>query len=292
MDAFFTDYKKMFHKYNIVTKLIIINLVVFIVLRLGSVLATLFNLDVVSLLQALEVPSSLHLLVLRPWTLFTYMFAHYDVWHILFNMLWLYWFGQLFLYFFIPRQFVGVYLLGGLSGALLFILAYNTFPYFASITESSYLMGASASVMAIVFAVAFYKRDYEISLFLVGRIKLIYLALFTVLLDLLMLTSSNAGGHIAHIGGALFGIYFANRMQRGYDKTAWLNRILDKIANWFKPKPKMKVTHRRNETDLEYNTRKRSESEEVDRILDKLKKSGYDSLTAEERRKLFDASKK
>ncbi len=251
-----------------------------------------FNLDAVALLQVLEVPSSLHALALRPWTIFTYMFAHYDVWHILFNMLWLYWFGQLFLYFFTPRQFVGVYILGGLSGAFLFILAYNIFPYFASIAENSSLMGASASVMAIVFAVAFYKRDYEISLFLIGRIKLIYLALFTVLLDLIMLTSSNAGGHIAHIGGALFGIYFANRMQRGHDKTVWLNRILDKIANLFKPRPKMKVTYRRNETDLEYNTRKRDESEEVDRILDKLKKSGYDSLTTEERKKLFDASKK
>ena len=120
-------------------------------------------------------------------------------------MLWLYWFGGLFLNFFSERQLGGLYILGGLAGAVLFVLAYNIFPYFQNVASFSYLMGASASVMAIVFAVSFYRKDLEINLFLIGRIKLIYLAIFTLVIDLLAMTSDNAGGHIAHIGGALFG---------------------------------------------------------------------------------------
>jgi len=137
------------------------------------------------------------------------MFTHYDFLHILFNVLWLYWFGKIFLLFFTPRQLGGLYVLGGLAGALFFILAYNFFPYFEDRIFHSYLIGASASVMAIVFGTAFYKKDFEISLFFLGRIKIIYLALFTLVLDLLSMASTNAGGHIAHIGGALLGICFA-----------------------------------------------------------------------------------
>ena len=144
-----------------------------------------------------------------PWTLLTYMFTHFDFLHIIFNMLWLYWFGGLFLNFFSERQLGGLYVIGGLAGALLYIVSYNFFPYFSNVAAHSTLMGASASVMAIVFAVSFYKKDMEISLLLIGRIKLIYLALFTLGIDLLAITSDNAGGHIAHIGGALAGILYA-----------------------------------------------------------------------------------
>ena len=153
-------------------------------------------------------------------------------------------------------------------------------------------MGASASVMAIVFAVSFYRKDLEINLFLIGRIKLIYLALFTFVIDLLAITSENAGGHIAHIGGALFGIWFAMRIKEGKDLTVPMNRLLDWVVNLGKRKPKMKVTHKRAETDYEYNARKHRESADLDAILDKLKRSGYESLSADEKRQLFDASKK
>ena len=228
----------------------------------------------------------------RPWTVITYMFTHFDFLHILFNMLWLYWFGGLFLTFFSERQLGGLYLLGGIAGAVLFMLAYNIFPYFQTVASSSYLMGASASVMAIVFAVSFYRKDLEINLFLIGRIKLIYLALFTFVIDLLAITSDNAGGHIAHIGGALFGIWFAMQIKKGKDLTAPMNRVLDWVANLGKRKPKMKVTYKRAETDYEYNARKQRESADIDAILDKLKRSGYESLSADEKRQLFDASKK
>ena len=292
MDGIFTNLKRTFQSGNILSKLIYINVGLFILIRLASVLFMLFNVQGVPFLQYLQLPASPELLLFRPWTLFTYMFTHFDFLHILFNMLWLYWFGGLFLNFFNERQLGGLYILGGLAGAILFVLAYNIFPYFQNVVSFSYLMGASASVMAIVFAVSFYRKDLEINLFLIGRIKLIYLAIFTLVIDLLAMTSDNAGGHIAHIGGALFGMWFASRIRNGKDLTAPMNRLIDWFVNLGKRKPKMRVTYKRSETDYEYNARKHQESVDLDTILDKLKRSGYESLSAEEKKRLFDASKK
>ncbi|RGP11914.1 rhomboid family intramembrane serine protease [Parabacteroides gordonii] len=292
MESIFTNLKNTFRAGNILAKLIYINVGLFILIRLMGVIFLLFNIPGISFLQYLQMPSSPELLLYRPWTVITYMFTHFDFLHILFNMLWLYWFGGLFLNFFSERQLGGLYLLGGIAGAVLFMLAYNIFPYFQTVASSSYLMGASASVMAIVFAVSFYRKDLEINLFLIGRVKLIYLALFTFVIDLLAITSDNAGGHIAHIGGALFGIWFAMRIKEGKDLTALMNRLLDWVVNLGKRKPKMKVTYKRAETDYEYNARKNRESADLDAILDKLKRSGYESLSADEKRQLFDASKK
>lgn len=292
MESIFTNLKNTFRAGSILVKLIYINVGLFILIRLLGVLFLLFNIPGIPFLQYLQMPSSPELLMYQPWTVITYMFTHFDFLHILFNMLWLYWFGGLFLTFFSERQLGGLYLLGGIAGAVLFMLAYNIFPYFQTVASSSYLMGASASVMAIVFAVSFYRKDLEINLFLIGRIKLIYLALFTFVIDLLAITSDNAGGHIAHIGGALFGIWFAVRIKEGKDLTGPMNRLLDRVVNLGKRKPKMKVTYKRAETDYEYNARKHRESADIDAILDKLKRSGYESLSADEKRQLFDASKK
>lgn len=292
MESIFTDLKKRFWAGNVLAKLIYINVGLFLLIRLLGVIFLLFNMPGVPILQYLQMPSSPELLLFRPWTVITYMFTHFDFLHILFNMLWLYWFGGLFLSFFNERQLGGLYLLGGIAGAVLFMLAYNIFPYFQTVASSSYLMGASASVMAIVFAVSFYRKNLEIGLFLIGRIKLIYLALFTFVIDLLAITSNNAGGHIAHIGGALFGILFAMQIQKGKDLTAPMNRAIDWVVNLGKRKPKMKVTYKRAETDYEYNARKNRQSADLDAILDKLKRSGYESLSADEKRQLFDASKK
>ncbi|WP_080903621.1 rhomboid family intramembrane serine protease [Parabacteroides sp. Marseille-P3160] len=287
-----TEIKYRLKREGILGYLLFINIAVFLLLRLSSVLFLLFNVSEVPFLHYLQVPSNPLLLLFRPWTLLTYMFTHYDFLHILFNMLWLYWFGKIFLYFFQPRQLGGLYLLGGLAGALFFILSYNIFPYFKEISDSSFLMGASASVMAIVFAISFYQKDYQINLLFLGKIKLIYLALFTFVIDLLAITSQNAGGHLAHIGGALFGIWFAASYQKGKDLTAPANRFLDGLVNLTKRKPKMKVSYRRTEPEQDYRDRRRKEAEELDAILDKLKHSGYESLSSEEKRKLFDASKK
>ena len=229
-------------------------------------------------------------------TVLTYMFMHAGVLHILFNMLWLYWFGALFLNFFSARHLRGVYILGGICGGLLYMTAYNIFPYFRPMTEYSFMLGASASVLAIVAATAYREPDYPIRLFLFGTVRLKYLALIVIVTDLLFITSSNAGGHIAHLGGALAGLWFAASLSKGADITAWINKSLDAVTALFsfKPrKPKMKVHYgTERQKDYNYNARKKAQSDEIDRILDKLKKSGYESLTTEEKKSLFDASKR
>lgn len=293
MDGIITNLKRSFQAGSILKKLIFINIAVFILIRLLGILLLLFNLQDFPILLYLQLPASPMALLSRPWTLFTYMFTHFEFLHIVFNMLWLYWFGELFLQVFNERQLGGLYVLGGLAGALLFVVSYNLFPYFQEVASFSFLMGASASVMAIVFAISFYRKEIEIHLLLFGRIKLIYLALFTFVIDLLAMTSDNAGGHIAHIGGALFGIWFASRYAQGKDLTAPINRLIDKLVNLGKRKPKMSVTYGgRSNKDWEYNARKQQQAANIDAILDKLKRSGYGSLSADEKKQLFDASKK
>jgi membrane associated rhomboid family serine protease len=292
MGDIFTNLKQNFKVGDVLTKLIYINVGVFVLIRLVSVFLMLFNINSTSFLQYLQFPSSPELFLYRPWTVFTYMFTHFDVLHILFNMLWLYWFGKLFLTYWGERQLGGLYVWGGIAGAVLFMLSYNIFPYFQHLANDSYLMGASASVMAIVFAVAFYQKDLEVNLLIVGKVKLIYLAIFTFVIDLLAITSSNAGGHLAHIGGALLGIYFAVQIQKGKDLTRPMNRLIDWFVNLGKRKPKMKVSYKRTETDYEYNARKHQEIVDLDSILDKLKRSGYESLSSDEKKRLFDASRK
>jgi len=293
-------------------RFIYINAAVYLLLTVIMIVLALFKTES-SLALYLELPSNLWLLIRRPWTLLTYMFVHLDFLHILFNMLWLYWFGKIFMQFFTGRQFGGLYLLGGLAGAVLFLLSYNTLPLLRDRADFSFLAGASASVMAIVFAVAFYQKDFIINLLFIGRVKLIWLAVGVLALDVLALSSSNVGGHIAHIGGALLGICFASQYRRGKDITATVNRWLDGIVNCFSAKPTFRVKRppsgfggssgsgafsggygdgRRAETDAEYLLRKKKEEQIIDEILDKLKRSGYESLSAEEKRRLFEASKK
>jgi len=291
MDDIFTKIKLLFSQGNFLTKLIFINVGIFLLINIVLIFQTLFQIGEFRFLEYLEMPSSVNLLLYRPWTIITYMFLHVDILHLVFNMLWLYWFGKLFLLFFNNRQLGGIYFSGGIAGAILFLLAYNIFPYYRNI-GTGFLMGASASVMAVVFAISFYQKNYEINLFIFGRVKLIYLALIALLIDLLSIVSTNGGGHVAHLGGALFGILYATQYQRGKDLTLFINRIIDWVVNLRKPRTKMKVTYKRPDTDMEYNARKQSEMKNLDVILDKLKRSGYDSLSTEEKKFLFEASKK
>jgi membrane associated rhomboid family serine protease len=302
MGSIFTEINRRFNAGSILTKYIYINVGVFIVIRLLIILMHLFMTET-SFLEYVQAPSSWTLLLYRPWTIFTYMFVHFDFLHLLFNMLWLYWFGKIFLLFFNERQLGGLYILGGIIGGGLFVISYNTFPFLKQFSDNSFLAGASASIMAIVFAVSFYQKDYAINLLLLGRIKLIYLATGVFFLDLIAITTENTGGHIAHIGGALLGIFFASRYRKGKDITTFMNRIIDKFVNIITRKPSFKIYRKetnkadhqkkhRVETDDEYHRRKNEENRMIDEILDKLKRSGYGSLSTEEKKKLFDASKK
>ncbi|NJO89021.1 MAG: rhomboid family intramembrane serine protease, partial [Chloroflexia bacterium] len=246
-------------------------------------------------------------LLYKPWTLITYMFLHYDFMHILFNMLWLFWFGQLFIQFIIPKRMLSVYLLGGLSGAILYITAFNLIPAFQPSVPVSIALGASASVYAIVIAVCAYIPDYSIGLLLIGRVKLKYIAIVVVVIDLLSISGGNAGGHIAHLGGALFGYLFAVRLKKGKDITKGFSATMDWLFSMFKSRPKMRVasskyrtsqrpssgaSDTRAKSDMQYNKNRKATQAEIDRILDKISKNGYDSLTKEEKDTLFDMSKK
>lgn len=297
MGNFITDLKSRFHRGDISLQFIYINVGIFVVTTLVSVFLLLFNWNASSWLNFLELPAWIPQFLVQPWSLFTYMFLHVGALHLLFNMLWLYWFGQLFLSFFSARHYRGLYLLGGLCGGLLYLLAFNVFPYFEAYVHGSYLLGASASVLAIVVATAVRQPEYRVNFMFVGAVRLKYVALFMVVTDLLFVTSGNGGGHIAHLGGALAGWWFAASLQKGRDITRWINQVFDWFSGGMKfkrpaKKPKMKVERGGKNADYDYNAQKKRQSEEIDRILDKLKKSGYASLTTEEKKRLFDASKR
>ena len=295
MGSFISDLKNGFNRGSICLQLIYINAGVFVVTTLVSVFLMLFKLGGVSWMDFLQLPAYIPRFLSQPWSLVTYMFLHAGALHLLFNMLWLYWFGLLFLSFFSARHFRGVYILGGLCGGLLFMLALNVFPYFTPYIYSSVLLGASASVLAIVVATAVREPEYRVNFMFIGAVRLKYVALFMVVTDLLFVTSGNGGGHIAHLGGALAGWWFAASLRKGRDVTKWINDVFDWISGGFKfsaKKPKMKARKGGRTADYDYNAQKKRQSEEIDRILDKLKKSGYTSLTDEEKKRLFDASKR
>jgi membrane associated rhomboid family serine protease len=239
----------------------------------------------------LSVPSEPVLLLVRPWTLFTYMFLHYDFFHVLFNILYLYWFGRLFLQLVDEHKLLTIYIWGGLGGAAIYMLSFNLLPAFHPGGGGAILLGASASVMAILFAVARIRPDFKVYLFLIGPVKLKYLALGAFIIDLISIPGmSNTGGHLAHIGGALIGLYYGWKLSEGKISGSYFDRLITGASDMFRKKPKMKVTHSRPLTDMEYNQLKQKKQKELDRILEKIKTSGYESLSKEEKKTLFNAS--
>lgn len=293
MGDFITDLKRKFNSGSIALKFIYANAGIFVFTSLLIIFWTLFNRNGTSFLLYLELPASFERFIYQPWTIITYMFMHANILHLLFNMLWLYWFGELFLYFFSARHLRGLYFLGGIAGGILYMISYNVFPYFTTSISQSYMLGASASVLAIVVATAVKSPNYSINLLFFGSVRLKYVASVIVLIDFLFITSDNAGGHIAHIGGALAGWIFAAGLSKGHDYTKWINNFIDlfdKISFTRKRKPKMKIYYGEKTKDYDYNEKKKQNSDEIDRILDKLRKSGYDSLSTYEKKALFDAS--
>ena len=292
--ALWHDIKKTFSSANNLNRLIYINIAVFLFISAVSIIAYLFNNEALSLkiLKVFSVPASLKALAIKPWTLLTYMFTHKDILHILFNMLWLYWFGKIFLEYLDQRKLVAVYLLGGIAGALVYILSFNIFPVFSGMIPESVAIGASASVLAVVVAIAAYVPDYPINLFLLGRIKIKWIAVAIFVMTSVMDFSVNSGGKLAHMGGALFGYLYTAGLRKGIDPGRGINRIIDSLVTLFKPRKKMKVTYNRKKTDYEYNKAKADRQEEINKILEKISRGGYDSLTREEKDLLFRESQK
>jgi len=291
------DLKKFFRDSSILPRLIIINVGIWVLVQLSFVVGWAFNRSDLMIEQVildyLALPADINLLIYRPWTLLTYMFLHTSFWHILFNMLWLYWFGKIFTQYLNQRQMLTTYLLGGLAGGMLYILTFNILPVFSEIMPQARALGASASVMAIVAAISLYMPNYTISLILLGRVKIFYLALALFILDFFMIRHGNAGGHIAHIGGAVYGFFYVHYLKRGTD--------FSKIFPKFKKKPKRRHTIKRKPkakagkrpaSDDDYNNERASTQKKIDKILDKISRSGYDSLTKEEKELLFNQSNK
>ena len=289
-----SDIKRTFKEGSALTKLIYINLGVFLIVKIiGIVFYLSGNANILP--ELLSVPSGISEVIKKPWTPFTYMFLHTGFIHILFNIFGLYWFGKLFLYRLDGDKLISLYLLGGLSGALFYVVAYNLFPVFNSV--NGLLLGASASIFAILVAIAFYDPNQEINLSFIGTFRLKYIALFYVLLSVIGISASNPGGNIAHLGGAFWGWFYIFQLGKGKDMGAGfvriLNKIADAIAAVFKPKNNLKVTFKQPpRDDHEYNKLKNAEQQEVNRILEKIGKAGYDSLTKDEKELLFRQGKK
>lgn len=305
-NAFGERIKAFFSKRETLPVLILINLGVWISALFIRNLAFLFsspsetgghltNIDATAWISSLlALPSNLHVLLTHPWTPFTYMFLHFEFLHILFNMLWLWWFGAIFMQYLSGRQLLGTYILGGFTGALFYVAAFNFFPVFETARFSSMALGASASVLAIVVAISFYVPEYTVHLFLFGPVKIKYIAIATIAFDVMMIGSSNAGGHIAHLGGALWGFLYI-RMLPGTDPTRIFG--LFENINFQFPFKKRNARFRvyRNDrplTDEEYNRNKALHQQRIDKILDKISKSGYESLSSEEKEILFSSSQK
>jgi len=276
---------KMVHSGSRVNLFIGINAIVFFAIGIIYVLETWFlsSLGITLWIEEhLALTAYLPALLYKPWSLLTYMFLHRDFFHFLFNMLGLFWFGRIFEDFLNSRQFTFTYFCGGLFGAALYIIFYNIIPAFANAVYLSTLIGASACVMAIIVAAATLVPDYTLRLLLFGDVQLKFLALFYVLVDIISMAGSNAGGAIAHVGGALLGFVYIKQLKAGND---W-SKIFDK-------RKKLKVVRNPQTSGRSPSASSNYPDEAViDQILDKISKSGYDSLTRQEKEQLFKASNK
>lgn len=289
---------KRFASATMLMKIVVINVAVFLVLNIISIVMIFAGEESGRFIveQWVAMPGNFGRLARHAWTPLSYMFSQIEPLHLIFNMLWLYWFGIVFQLLSTPKRMIGLYLLGGLGGAALYLLAVNSLPYFAG--HGGLLIGSSASVIAIVTATAIMAPDYRMNLLFLGAVSLKWIAIVTIGIDLLSVTGSNAGGHIAHLGGAAVGAIFALGLKRGHDITAPLNSLIDAIVNLFRRRPKVRPARFRASAAPSAPRPKApsaasaADQAELDKILDKIKKSGYSSLTADERARLFDVSRR
>lgn len=285
----FNEIKQRYSKANPLFKLIYINIAVYVLVQVVYTSSFLFQNSSIDLVYLLGMPSQPKELLFRPWTPFTYMFTHFGFTHILFNLIWLYFAGQIFLQYFTSKKLYSIYLMGGLLGGLAYLLAYNLFPAFSQ--QNTQLIGASASVLAILFAVASYVPNYKVNLIFIGPVSIKYLAIASIFIDIISIPKGNAGGHIAHLGGALLGIAFIQQWKKGKDISLSMERLIDQFTGLYKKK-NLKTVYKRPQSDDEFRSDKVKRSKNIDEILDKIAKSGYDSLNEKEKEYLFKNSKK
>lgn len=299
------EIKNFFNKKDVLSRLMVINIVVFLVINLFALITFIAGFDtgfameygVTRLTYWLSLPSNLGSFLFRPWSLFTYMFVQEGVFHLFFNMLLLYVGGKIFTQFIGADKLLSTYILGGITGAILYVLTFNIFPAFQTVVGGSFAIGASASVLAVFVAAAAYVPNLQLNVVLLGNVKLKYIAIVFVVLDLLNIRNGNAGGHIAHIGGAIYGLLYVSNLKKNRDFNLWFNKWTAGIKKYFTSPSKKKTPFSNIYTnpkpprkDEDYLKQKNEKQAEIDKILEKIKKSGYESLSAREKQMLFDAS--
>lgn len=294
-------FRQVFLSRNALSGLMLINTVIFLIINIIGLFLWLFGFQTdnqtgLSLVAYyLAVPSNLETLGHMPWTILTYMVTQEGFFHLIFNLIMLYFGGTLFLEYLNERKLLSTYIIGGIVGAVFFIGAFNIFPVFQGVANNAMAIGASASVLAIFIAIATYVPDYTIHLFIFGRVKMKYLALAFIVIDLLSIRSGNPGGHIAHLGGALWGFLYAHQLKKGinlYGFIDFFRKIAPKHNSNFMSASYNTSKAKKPMSDEEYNRRKVASQEQIDNILDKIGRSGYSSLTNEEKELLFKTSNK
>lgn len=277
---------------NAHVQFIIVNAIIFIFINVLLAVGQLSKTGIFSLIidTTFQIPSDVEAFMYRPWTMVTYAFTHKGFLHIVFNMLWLYWFGRLYVDFLGDRRFINLYILGAISGAALYLIAYNTIPALVE-RGGGVMIGASASVSAIVVGMATIAPNYKFNLMFIGPVSIKYMAAFVVVTSFFNISGTNAGGNIAHLGGAAMGYIFIKMLQSGTDLGRPLNAIYDMVGSILNPSKKVKVTHRNTTMTTTSKVKSTTSQAEIDAILDKIAESGYESLSKAEKDKLFNASK-
>lgn len=306
MNNILDDFKMAFRSGNILNQIIVINVAVFAIVNivLYGILTLAGQEGLYEEIYAyLSLSSGPDELLFKPLSPVTYMFVHADFFHILFNMLMLFWFGRIITEYLGQNKVLGLYVLGGLAGGALYMVLYTVVPYYAN---PSILVGASAGVLAVVVGAATFQPNFVVHLFLLGAVRIKYIAIFVVVSSLLRTLGDNAGGEIAHLGGAGLGYLFMIQLQKGSDWSKPVARLLIWGKSFFIRQPKIKVSYKNEErfgstksTRKTSTSRKKKTSEnketsqaEIDAILDKISEKGYDALSKEEKQKLFNASNK
>lgn len=293
----FEEFKNAFRRPNHAhVQLIIINVVIFVGLGLVYVFSKVGGLEGVfdAVHRQFLIPPKFGSFLSRPWTLLTYGFAHSlaDIFHILFNMLALYWFGRLFIEYLGSDKLIALYVLGAIAGGVVYLLMFNTIPFFVQRAEFSGMVGASAAVYAVMVAAATLMPDYTFFLLFFGPVRIKYIVAVYIVISFLGSVGPNAGGNLAHLGGALMGFIYTKQLQVGVNWGAWITAVLQWVAGLFQPAARVKVTYRKPDSRKPSSGAKKASQEEIDAILDKISERGYESLSKEEKEKLFNASKK
>ncbi len=286
MDINTIKYK--FKHAGIVEQLIYINLAIYLCAFLSNTLSFLFQADSNFLITWFSLPENFNDFLSKPWSIITYGFLHTGFIHILLNLIVLFYIGNFFLDYFSQKQLLLFYILGTVVGGLIFLVAYNSFPVFINDPKYNVLLGASAGISAIFIGLATYLPNYQLKFPLIGFIKLWHLAAFWVALDIIQIPAGNAGGHLAHLGGGLFGfLYVFYASNKEID-------VFSPIINLFKKEPHLKTVHKseQQETRTSKYSTKDEHQQEIDKILDKIGKSGYDALSKEEKEFLFKQGKR